>query len=390
MNPFIWNDGGRFAAGYVGLAGDCVSRAIAIGTGLNYRAVYQELGERAKKTPRDGVPAKIGGEFLMQRGWQEHPGDFRLFEYFSCKGQIGVFYLIQEDRKNPHFTTVIDDTVYDTWNPAEDEYFVDRYWLAPAEVYQQVQSGRNPHLCQELPQELTQLQFEKILKRLQALDRTATNQASTEGEKRNALRMMQAMMLRHNLSREDIGTQNNDGVQFARIACLLNGRKSCGWEYLLAGFLCEHIFPMVQYYASPAAHRTRFMFFGPVQDTQNAVELFRELLLTIATAARLQYGGYSRGSGASYAEGYVRGLPREKIAAGTDGLVDTKSRDVIQTKILSLKKSANAWLKEETGVRIISTRGSGRSRHDSSAAALGRQHGATHEIKNPDRPKRLT
>jgi hypothetical protein len=390
MKHFIWNDGGRFAAGYVGLAGDCVSRAIALGTGLNYRAVYQELGERARKTPRNGLPAKVGAEFLIQRGWQEYPGDFQPFETFSLGEKIGVFYLMQENRKHPHFTTVMDDTLYDTWNPAEDEYFVDRYWLAPAELYQQFKSGQHPHLAQELPEEMSQQQFEKILRRLQALDRTATNQASTDGEKRNALRMMQAMMLRHNLSREDIGVQDNDGVQFARVSCLLNGRKSCGWEYLLAGYLCEHIFPMVQYYGSRSAHRTRFMFYGPCRDTQNAVELFRELLVTIAAAARLQYGGHSRGSGASYAEGYVRGLPREAVSTGQTAGIDTRSRDVIQTKILSLKKSANAWLKEETGVCIIYGQGGGRSRHDSSAAALGRQHGATHEIKNPDRPKRLT
>jgi len=389
MDHFIWNDGGRFAAGYVGLAGDCVTRSIAIGTGLSYRAVYQELGEKAKKTPRNGLPVTIGAEYLTGRGWQEYPGHYSPFEYLTGGSQIGIYYLVQEDNRNPHFTTVIDDTLYDTWNPAEDEYFMVRYWVAPAEAYQQLKSGQNAHLVGDIPQELTQQQFEKIMRRLQALDRTASNQASTDGEKRNALRMMQAMMLRHNLSREDIGAQNNDGVQFARISCLLNGRRSCGWEYALANYLCENIFPMVQYYGATTAHRTRFMFFGPCQDTQNAVQLFRELLVTIATSAKLQFGGYSRGSGASYAEGYVRGLPRDGIPTEGAESIQAESYDLIQTKILSLKKSADAWLKEETGVSIVRTKGSGRSQHDSSAAALGKKHGATHEIQPPSRQKRL-
>lgn len=41
---FVWNDGGRAASGFVGLAGDCATRAIAIATGTAYRDVYDKLG----------------------------------------------------------------------------------------------------------------------------------------------------------------------------------------------------------------------------------------------------------------------------------------------------------------------------------------------------------
>ncbi len=37
------------------------------------------------------------------------------------------------------------------------------------------------------------------------------------------------------------------------------------------------------------------------------MQLFRELIVTIAAAAQVRFGGYYRGSGASYAEGYVQG-----------------------------------------------------------------------------------
>jgi len=42
---FIKNDGGRLAAGYVGDAGDCVCRAIAIAAELPYQQVYDCLAE---------------------------------------------------------------------------------------------------------------------------------------------------------------------------------------------------------------------------------------------------------------------------------------------------------------------------------------------------------
>ncbi len=44
---FQYNNGGRAAAGFKDEAGDCVTRAIAIATGLPYRAVYNTLHEHA-------------------------------------------------------------------------------------------------------------------------------------------------------------------------------------------------------------------------------------------------------------------------------------------------------------------------------------------------------
>ena len=37
------NDGGRFAAGYKGKAGDCVVRSIAIVTNIPYQKIYDDL-----------------------------------------------------------------------------------------------------------------------------------------------------------------------------------------------------------------------------------------------------------------------------------------------------------------------------------------------------------
>ena len=45
MTTFIYNDGGREAAGYKGEAGDCVCRAVAIAAQLPYQEVYDRLAE---------------------------------------------------------------------------------------------------------------------------------------------------------------------------------------------------------------------------------------------------------------------------------------------------------------------------------------------------------
>jgi len=48
MSTYIFNDGGRRAAGYTGLAGDCVTRAAAIVTGKSYQEIYDLINEFAK------------------------------------------------------------------------------------------------------------------------------------------------------------------------------------------------------------------------------------------------------------------------------------------------------------------------------------------------------
>lgn len=42
---YVYNDGGRAAAGFKGKTGDCVARALAIATGKPYAEVYKRLAE---------------------------------------------------------------------------------------------------------------------------------------------------------------------------------------------------------------------------------------------------------------------------------------------------------------------------------------------------------
>ena len=67
-NPaaFVYNDGGRAAAGYIVSAGDCVCRAVAIAARLPYQEVYDRLAEgnasqrKSKRTGKQPRSARNG------------------------------------------------------------------------------------------------------------------------------------------------------------------------------------------------------------------------------------------------------------------------------------------------------------------------------------------
>ena len=66
MKNYVFNDGGRAAAGFKGSAGDCVCRAIAIAAQLPYQEVYDRLAEgnasqrKSKRTGKQPRSARNG------------------------------------------------------------------------------------------------------------------------------------------------------------------------------------------------------------------------------------------------------------------------------------------------------------------------------------------
>jgi hypothetical protein len=397
---FLWNDGGRSACGFVGLAGDCVTRSIAIATGLVYRDVYNQLGAASLATPRNGVRTDIAAKFLEDRQWKcRRVSPIHFVPLLLPAGTL-IVHLAKSNGRCSHFTALIDHVVHDTWDPSdEDDYFVYAYWThpdyGPESVFRPIHTSHS----NSTDQDLTQAEFDKILNRLRAMDRTASNSASTEAEKHNAIRMMQSLMLRHNLSREDITSDDNvESVQFTRIACPVNGSKAYNWEKSLASYITDHVLPTTQWYIGSKAHRTLFCFYGPLADVRNAIALFRELLVTIAAAAKLQFGGHSRGSGASYAEGYVTGLPRPNSGSGVQTPNESKTgsanivseRALIQLRKLAIHSAAKRWLNIECDLQLVSAGRSGRYSHDDAAERRGILHGSKHEVVVPNAPRRLT
>jgi hypothetical protein len=387
---FVWNDGGRAASGFVGTTGDCVTRAISIATGRAYKEVYEAIFSASGATPRNGVATVVFDQYLTDRGWQRTDFPSTPFNVNRLPKGVVIVRLSNSSKRSGHLSCVIDRVIHDTWNPADDVYNLISIWIHPSFAAEGTAPILAPKRKPSHEQELTQAEFDKVLRRLRALDRTAKNEASTEAERQNALRAIQTLMLQNNLSREDIREDDNvAGVSFARIACYVNGVRKCRWESSLATYVCSDVFTSVQVYTSTGGKRSQLVFYGPIQDVRNAIQLFRELLLTIATAAKLKYGGYARGSGASYCEGYVRGLPRGgELDASTAGEV-VSANALIQTRMLAMRKSATDWLSEECGISLRNVSSSGRYGYDPVAASHGKVDGASHKIEKPDAIKRI-
>ena len=127
---WVFNDGGRAAAGYKGKAGDCVVRAIAIAARLPYQEVYDAVNAAgATETPtplvakrrrdkrssaRDGVFKPTIRQIMSQLGWQWTPTmgfgtgcTVHLRSHELPAGRLVVSV-------SKHLVAVIDGVAYDT------------------------------------------------------------------------------------------------------------------------------------------------------------------------------------------------------------------------------------------------------------------------------------
>lgn len=128
---FVYNDGGRAAAGYKGSTGDCVCRAIAIVADKPYQEVYDALnkiasGERVGKRKRGKSSARIGvykgtiHKYLESLGFKWTP---TMHIGSGCTvhladGELPMGRLVVSVSR--HLTAVIDGVVHDTYNPERE------------------------------------------------------------------------------------------------------------------------------------------------------------------------------------------------------------------------------------------------------------------------------
>jgi len=137
---YVYNDGGRAAAGFKGSVGDCVVRAIAIATQMSYREVYDLVNSIAKESPkhrlirscgkiryrsrssaRDGVLKNDTRKIMARLGWTWIPTmqigsgcKVHLLASELPKGRLVV-------QVSKHLTAVIDGVIHDTYNPQRGE-----------------------------------------------------------------------------------------------------------------------------------------------------------------------------------------------------------------------------------------------------------------------------
>lgn len=127
---FQYNDGGRRQAGFVGNVGDCVTRAIAIASGIPYLQVYHELQEEAKRerprngkkksSVRNGVSKATWKRYLKKKGFKWIP---------TMKIGSGCKVHLRKDELpsgrlivvvTRHLCAVVDGVIHDTFDPSRN------------------------------------------------------------------------------------------------------------------------------------------------------------------------------------------------------------------------------------------------------------------------------
>jgi hypothetical protein len=143
MENWVFDDGGRKAAGYTGTAGDCACRALAVATGMNYQDAYSlinqsAVGERTGKRKRGISSARTGvypttfRKVMASLGWKWTP---TMAIGSGCKvhlhrDQLPAGRLIVSVSK--HYTAVIDGVIHDIHDPSRDgQRCVYGYWSEP-------------------------------------------------------------------------------------------------------------------------------------------------------------------------------------------------------------------------------------------------------------------
>lgn len=152
--PWVFDDGGRAAAGFTGDTGDCVVRAITIASGLPYQQVYREMATRnadllsrrratrythtSKGTPRTASPRE-GSHRKAYEPWLLDLG-FTWTSTMSVGSGTTVHLAAGElpatgrliVRVSRHMCAVIDGVIHDTHDPSRDgSRAVYGYYTAP-------------------------------------------------------------------------------------------------------------------------------------------------------------------------------------------------------------------------------------------------------------------
>ena len=115
---YIYNDGGRKAAGFKGVAGDCGARAMAIALNLDYKTVYKELAKAnadngRAKSARNGINKDIYADVLRTYGWVWQQAPKFVGRKARCSDMPSGVVVAKQAH---HFVAVIDGVANDAWN----------------------------------------------------------------------------------------------------------------------------------------------------------------------------------------------------------------------------------------------------------------------------------
>jgi len=143
VTSWVYDDGGRAAAGFRGKAGDCAVRALTIASRWPYTQVYDMVNawglreraskrRRAKSSARTGVYGTTMRRILDALGWPWTPtmgiGTGCRVHLLSDELPRGRLVVVL----SKHYAAVIDGEVRDTHDPSrEGTRCVYGYWTCP-------------------------------------------------------------------------------------------------------------------------------------------------------------------------------------------------------------------------------------------------------------------
>lgn len=136
----IYNDGGREDAGFKGRTGDCVTRAVAIASGLPYKEVYNALahgtgaqrGSKGTRTARNGIQVK-------RKWFKDYMASIGFTWNATMQIGSGCRVHLKADELpggniivslSKHYAAVIDGVLHDTFNCSRNgRRCVYGYWI---------------------------------------------------------------------------------------------------------------------------------------------------------------------------------------------------------------------------------------------------------------------
>ena len=118
---WVYDDGGR-SKYYKGHTGDCVTRAIAIATGKDYKEIYDLVNSYSKNdesasSARTGVKPDLVYKIMSDLGWKWVP---TMIFGRGCQLHVKEDELPKDKtmilRLSKHLTTVVNGVIHDTYD----------------------------------------------------------------------------------------------------------------------------------------------------------------------------------------------------------------------------------------------------------------------------------
>lgn len=280
--------------------------------------------------------------------------------------------------------------------------------------------------------------LERVKERIRKLLNLAHDPAAMKGEIDNALRFANMMLLKHNLSEDEVRADAEpkgvdeiaaavEATEYAQETFNLNAPRVTVWETILGGaimdlvgtvswYSChgtvtkrnEHGVVVISEYTGKPMESKQVVFYGPAEDVAGVKALMHEWSQTIIALARLKYGNVLKNEGRAYAEGFagalreaVAKIKREEaertrqlesggrldvaqLATGTlevKAMVLAERGDVLNLKnaqamVLAKKLKARDWLTKSQGIKLGHRYNSYQGAHHGEARSAGHADGS--------------